>query len=96
MREILGQSDEYSPREKIKLFHTQTNLPFSRGNDELKINYESCGTNLGLNSQPKLKRHNDECLVKFLDQNTQGVRRSKSQTDTEQNWFSKKKTSWLF
>jgi len=33
----------------------------------------------------KLNRHNDECLVKVSDHNTQGVRRSKSQTESEQN-----------
>jgi len=41
--------------------------------------------NLGLKSQPKLNRQNDECLVQISDQNTQGVRRSKSQTESEQN-----------
>ena len=51
---------------------------------------------LGLKSQPKLNRHDDECLVKISDQNTQGVRRSKSQTESEQNRFSENKTSWLF
>ena len=30
------------------------------------------------------------------DQNTQGVRGTKSQTESEQNWFSENKTSWLF
>jgi len=50
----------------------------------------------GLKSQPKLNRHNDECLVKISDQNTQGVRRSKSQTEIEQNRFSENKTSMLF
>jgi len=30
------------------------------------------------------------------DQNNQGVRRSKSETESEQNWFSENKTSWLF
>ena len=52
--------------------------------------------NLSLKSQPKLNRHSDERLVKILDQNTQGVRRSKSQTESEQKWFSKNKTSWIF
>jgi len=51
---------------------------------------------LGLKSQPKLSRHNEELLVKISDQNTQGVRRRKSQTESEQNWFSENKTSWLF
>jgi len=72
------------------------NLPFSSGSDEQKIYCESCGTNLGLKSQPKLSRHSEECLVKISDQNTQGVRRSKSQTEGEQNWFSENKRSWLF
>jgi len=49
-----------------------------------------------LKSQPKLNRHSDECLVKISDQNTQGASRSKSQTESEQNWFSENKTSWLF
>jgi len=53
-------------------------------------------TSLGLKSLPKLNRHNEECLVKISDQNTQGVRRSKSQTESEQNRFSENKTSFLF
>jgi len=81
---------------KIKQFRTQTNLPFSPGGDEQKIYCQSCGTNLGLKSQPKLSRHGDERLVKIAVQNTQGVRRSKSQTESEQNWFSKNNTSLLF
>ena len=52
--------------------------------------------NLGLKSQPKHSRHSDERLVKISDQNTHGVRRRKSQTESEQNWFSENKTSWLF
>jgi len=44
----------------------------------------------------KLIRYSDERLEKISDQNTQGVRRSKSQTESEQNWFSENKTSWLF
>jgi len=96
MRQISGQTDEYSPTIKIKQFHTQTNLPFSPGSDELKIYYQSSGTNLGLKPQPKLNRHSDECLVKISYQNTHGVRRSKYQTDSEQNRFSEDKTSWLF
>jgi len=51
---------------------------------------------MGLKSQLILNRHNDECLVKISDQNTQGVRRSKSQTDSARNRFSENKTSWLF
>jgi len=43
-----------------------------------------------------LSRHGEERLVKIPDQNTQGVRRSKSQTEGAQNWFSENKTSWLF
>ena len=72
------------PRKKIKQFHTQTNLPFSPGSDGSKIYCQSCGTNLGLKSKPKLSRHNDERLVKILDENTQGVRHIKSQTESEQ------------
>ena len=94
--QISGQTDEYSPTKKIKQFRTQKNLPFSPDSDELKIDCQSRGTNLGLKSQPKLNRHTDERLVKISDQNTQGVRRSKSQTESEQKWFSKNKTSWLF
>jgi len=48
---------------------------------------------MGLKSQPKLSIHSDERLVKILDQNTQGVRRSKSQTESEQNQFSENETS---
>jgi len=33
-RQILGQTDDYSPTKKIKQFHTQTDLPFSPGSDE--------------------------------------------------------------
>ena len=51
---------------------------------------------MGLKSQPKLNRISNERLVKISDQNTQGVRRDKSQTESEQNWFSENKTSWLF
>jgi len=61
-----------------------------------KIYCKSCGTSLGLKSQPKLNRHNDERLVKISDQNKQGVRRSKSQTESEQNRFLENKTSWLY
>ena len=51
------------------------------------------GRNLRLESQPKLSRHNDECPVRISDQDTQEVRRSKSQTESERNRFSKNKTS---
>ena len=61
-----------------------------------KVYCQSCGTNLGLKSQPKLNRHRDEYLVKISYQNTQGVRRSKPQTESEQNGFFENKTSWLF
>ena len=57
---------------------------------------QSCETNLGLKSHPKLSRHSDERLIKISDQNTQRVRRSKSHIESEQNWFSENKTSWLF
>jgi len=50
----------------------------------------------GLKSQPKLNRHSEERLVKISDQNTQGIRRGKSQIEREQNWFSENKTSWFF
>jgi len=52
--------------------------------------------NLWLKSQPKLNRHSDKRLVKVSDQNTQGVRRSKSHTENEQNYFSENKSSWGF
>jgi len=52
--------------------------------------------NMGLKSQPKLNRHSEERLVKISDKNTKGVRRSKSQTESEKNWFSENKMSWLF
>jgi len=96
MQQISGQTNEYSPTKKIKQCSTHTNLPFSPGSDEQKIYCQSCGTNLRLKSQPKLSRHTEERLVKISDQNTQGVRRSKSQTEGEQNWSSENKTSWLF
>jgi len=60
------------------------------------MNKKSCGTNLGLKSQSKLNTHNDECLVKFSDQKTQGIGRSKTQTESEQNRFSENEMSWLF
>jgi len=85
-----------SIRPRKKQFHTQTNLPFGPGSDEYKIYCQCCGTNLGLKSHPKLSRHGEERLVRISDQNTQGVRRSMSQTEGEQNWFSKNKTSWFF
>jgi len=50
----------------------------------------------GSKSHRKLDRHSDERLVKISDQNTQGVRRGKSRTESEQNWFSENKTSCLF
>ena len=56
----------------------------------------SCRTSLGLKFQPKLNRHNDECLEKISDQYNHGVMRSKSQTENEQNRFSENKTSWFF
>jgi len=71
-------------------------LPFSPGSDEQKIYCLSCGTNLGLKSQPKISRHSEERLVKISHQNTQGVRRSKSQTAGEQNWSPENKTYLLF
>ena len=77
--------------EKTKQFHTQTNLPFNPGSDEEKTYCQSCGTNLELKSQSNLCRHGEERLVKMSDQNTQGVRRSKSQTEGEQNCFPKTK-----
>ena len=46
------ETDKYSPRKKIKQYHTQTNLASSHGSDEWKIYYKSCRTNLGLKSQP--------------------------------------------
>jgi len=61
-----------------------------------KIYCQSCGTNLGHKSHPKLSRHSDERLVKISDKNTQGVTRSNSQTENEQNWFSENKASSIF
>jgi len=51
---------------------------------------------MGLKSQLHLNRHSDERLVKISYQNTQRVRRSMSQTESEENWFSENKMSWLF
>ena len=50
----------------------------------------------GTQTSTKIKRDSDECLEKIWDQNTQGLRRSMSQTESEQNCFSEQKTSWLF
>jgi len=85
MRQISGQTNEYSAMKNIKYFHTRPNLPFSSSSDQLKAYCQSFGTNLGLKSQPKPNRYSDEHLVNISDQNTQGVRRSKSQTESEQN-----------
>ena len=46
----------------------------------------------GLKYPPKLNRYNDQCMVNFSDQDTQGVRRSQSHSESEQNWFSEKKS----
>jgi len=48
-----------------------------------------------LKSRPKLDRHSYERLVKILNQNTEGVRRGKSRTESEQNWLSENKGSCL-
>ena len=80
------------PRKKSNNFANKRNFLSVLG----RIYCQYSGMNLGLKSQPKLSRHGEERLVKISDQNTQGVRRSKSQTDGEQNWFSENKTSWLF
>jgi len=50
----------------------------------------------GSNLIQKRNRHSDERLVKISYQNTQGVRRSMSQTESEENWFSENKMSWFF
>ena len=82
--------------EKYQTF-SHTNEPsFQPWQWWIKNYCKSCGTNLELKYQPKLNRHSDERLVKIWDQNTQAERRSKSQTESEQNWFSENKTSWLF
>ena len=93
MQQISGQTDEYLPTKKIRQFRTHTNFPFSPDSDEQKIYWQSCGTNLGLKSHPKLNSHSYERLVQISDQNTQRVRCSKSQTEIAQNWFSESKTS---
>jgi len=49
-----------------------------------------------LKSQPKLNTHNYECLVKISDQKTQGIGRSKTHTESEQNRFFENKMSCLF
>jgi len=83
----------------IKQFHTYTNLPFSRGNDEWKIYCKSYGTNVRLKSQPQLNTHNKgNVWKKISNQNTQGIRRNKSRIESKQNWkscFSKNRASWL-
>jgi len=84
------------PRKKSNSFTHKRTFLSALAVTNKKIYCQSCGTNLGLKPQPKLNRHNDECLVKISYQNTQGVRRSKSQTKSEQNRFSENKTSWLF
>jgi len=40
--------------------------------------WKSCEAILGLKSHPKLNIDNDECLVKFSYQKTQGIERSKT------------------
>ena len=84
------------PRKKSNSFAHKRTFLSALAVMNKKFIVKSCGTNLGLKPQPKLNRHSDECLVKISDQNTQGVRRSKSQTESEQNRFSENKTSWLF
>jgi len=84
------------PRQKSNSFtHKRTFLSALTVTNN-KIYFQSCGTNLGLKSQPKINRHSDERLEKISYQNTQGVRHSKSQTESEQNWFFQNKASWLF
>ena len=96
MRKISGPTDEYSPTKKLKQFYIQTNLPLNPDTDEWKIYLQSRRTIPGLKSQSKQSRHSDKRLVKISDQNTQGERCSKSQTESEQNWFSENKMTWLF
>jgi len=92
----MSNGSVFAHENKIIQLRTHTNLPFSPSSDEQKIYCQSCGTNLGLKSQPKHSRHSEECLVKISDEKTQGVRRSKSQTEGEKNWSSENKTSLLF
>ena len=58
-----------------------------------KRTFLSTLTVMNKKSQPKLNTHNEECLVKFSDQKTQGIGRSKTQTESEQNRFSENKMS---
>ena len=60
-----------------------------------KHSFQPWQWSLGLKFHPKLNRQSDECMVKISDQNPQGVRRTKSQPENEQNWFSENKTSQL-
>jgi len=84
------------PRKKSNSFtHEQTFLSaLAVSNKKFIVNL--VGRIWGSKSQPKLNRHSDERLLKISDKNTQGIRRSKSQTESEPNWFSENKTSWLF
>jgi len=51
---------------------------------------------MGLKSRQKLNTRNDECLIKFSNQKTQGIERSETQIESEQNRFSENKMFWLF
>ena len=52
----------------------------------LHIHYKSCETNLRLKSQPQLNTNNKGSLVNISNQNTQGIRRNNSKTESKHNW----------
>jgi len=95
-REISGQADAYSPRKKSNSFTHKRTFLSALAVMNKKFIANPVGRIWPQKSQPKLNRHSDECLVKIWDRNTQKVRRSRSQTESEQNWFSENKTSLLF
>ena len=95
-RQISGQTDEYSPSKISNNFtHKRTFLSALEVMNK-KTYCLSCGTNLGFKYHPKLNKHSDERLVNISVQNTQGVRRSKSQTECEQTGFFKTKRPCFF
>jgi len=84
------------PRKKSNSFTHKRTFLSALAVINKKFYCQSCVTNLGFKYHPNFKRHSDKRLVKISDRNTQGVRHSKSQAESEQSRFSDNKTSWIF
>jgi len=96
MRQFSGQTDEYSLTKKNETV-SHTNEPSFQTwqwwiKNLLPILWDESGAQISA----KTKQTQWRTYGKISDQNTPGVRRRKSQTESEQNWFSENKTSWLF